>query len=295
MFDDIALFVHIVRCRSLAHAAKELNIPAATLTRRLQKLEQTLACQLIHRSARQFVLTQEGETYYQAYADLVEQFEVTKHNLSTQQSDMSGKLKVLAPTNISIGFLQPMWSGFIEQHSELQLELQLNNQVEDLLSSQADLALRIGPQVDSSLYQQKLGSVPTVMVASQAYRQAHGLPETLEDLFAHQLIGHTHSIMWQLTNKITEKKQVMYPKFRSTSNDISLLTQFVCDGLGIALLPMSQVNTQINHGVLEHILPQWQGPPRDLFVVWPSGRLLSVKAKCLRDYMKEFIGQTLRL
>ncbi|MCL1124347.1 LysR family transcriptional regulator [Shewanella surugensis] len=109
MLDDMALFVHIVRYHSLANAAKKLNMSAGTLTRRLQKLEQRLACQLINRSARQCVLTQEGETYYQAYADLIEQFEVIQHNLRADRSDMSGKLKVLAPTNISIGFLQPMW------------------------------------------------------------------------------------------------------------------------------------------------------------------------------------------
>ncbi|WP_298768872.1 LysR family transcriptional regulator [uncultured Shewanella sp.] len=295
MLDDIAMFVHIVRCRSFAGTAKKLNIPAATLTRRLQKLEQTLACRLIHRSARQFVLTQEGETYYQAYAGLIEQFEVTKHNLSTQQTDMSGKLKVLAPTNISIGFLQPMWAGFIKDYPNIQLELLLNNQLEDLVLSQADLALRIGPQTDSSLYQQGLGAVPTLMVASSDYIQRYGEPQFLEDMSSHQLIGHSNTLVWYLSNDVFGKEETLYPKFDTLTNDISLMTQFVCDGLGIALLPMSQVKTQINNGQLQQILSPWRGQARELYAVWPSGRLLNVKAKCLREYMKGFIDQNLRL
>lgn len=293
MLDDMALFVHIVRHRSLAVAAKNLNMPAATLTRRLQKLEQQLQCKLIHRSARQFVLTHEGEAYFQAYAGLIEQFEVIQHNLHADRTDMSGKLKVLAPTNISIGFLQPMWTGFIEDYPNIQLELLLNNQLEDLVSLQADLALRIGPQTDSSLYQQRLGAVPTVMVASSGYIQRYGEPKSLDDISSHQLIGHANTLAWHLSNIAFGEKKTLYPNFDTITNDISLMTQFVCDGLGIALLPMTQVNTQINNGQLHQILLPWRGVARELFAIWPSGRLLSVKAKCLREYMKGFINEKL--
>lgn len=78
MYDDIVLFVHIVQQQGLAPAAKKLDLPAATVTRRLQRLETSIGHQLIHRSARQFVLTPEGEAFYQAYAGLVEQLEQTQ-------------------------------------------------------------------------------------------------------------------------------------------------------------------------------------------------------------------------
>ena len=51
MLDDIALFIHIVQKQGLAPTAKALDIPAATVTRRLQRLENTLRCQLIHQMA----------------------------------------------------------------------------------------------------------------------------------------------------------------------------------------------------------------------------------------------------
>lgn len=108
MLDDIALFVHIVQHKGLANTAKQLGLPAATVTRRLQKLETALGCQLIYRSARKFVLTTEGEVYYQAYAHLVNQFEQTTRQLNKETHELSGHLKVLVPTNISVGILQPM-------------------------------------------------------------------------------------------------------------------------------------------------------------------------------------------
>lgn len=174
MLDDIALFIHIVQQGGLSAAARHLDLPAATVTRRLQKLEQELGSQLLHRSARQCQLTQEGEVYYQAYADLVEQFNQARQQLSRDLRQLSGRLKVLAPSNISNGILKPMWISFCREYPEIQLELVLSNQLQDMISLKADLALRIGPQPDSLLYQKRLGAVGTVLVAAPDYLKAAG-------------------------------------------------------------------------------------------------------------------------
>ena len=64
MLDDLALFVSIVDHGSLQAAARHANLPPATLTRRLQKLETSLGCQLLLRSARSLKPTPEGQLYY---------------------------------------------------------------------------------------------------------------------------------------------------------------------------------------------------------------------------------------
>ncbi len=289
MLDDIVLFVHIVHHRGLAAAAAHLQLPAATVTRRLQKLETTLGCQLIHRSARKFSLTAEGEVYFQAYAKLVQQFETTSRNLSAETHQLSGKLKVLAPTSISIGFLLPMWSAFIKAYPDIQLQLELNNKTEDLLDSQVDIALRIGPQNDSQLYQKRLGSVSTIMVAAPDYLAQFGLPESLEELHKHRLITVNALPVWQLQNKDTKVQASVHPVSATQVNDPRVASQFSVDGLGIALLPLTEVKGELKQGHLVTVLAPWCGPKRDIFAVWPGSRLLSAKAKCLRDFMQQFI------
>ena len=291
MYDDIALFVHIVQEQGLAPAAKKLDIPAATVTRRLKRLEAEMNSQLIHRSARQFTLTPEGESCYQAYAELVEQLELTKHQLSQEFHALSGPLKVLAPTNISIGILQPMWSGFIKEYPDIKLELNLNNQVENMLPSGADLALRIGPQTSSSLYQKRLGSLKTWLVATPEYLEKKGAPQDLNALSEHKLIG-THTLnIWHMTHWENKKRQEFHPRFSTLVNDIKMVSQLVCDDLGIALLARSEVSEHLATRKLVRVLEPWQGPNRDLYTVWPTGQLLNAKAKCLRDYMNEYVTQ----
>ena len=291
MYDDIVLFVHIVQQQGLALAASKLALPAATVTRRLKRLEDSIGRKLIHRSARQFVLTPEGESFYQAYAGLVEQLEQTQQQLSFELNALAGPLSVLAPTNISTGLLQPMWSGFIKAYPDIKLELNLSNSMDDMISSGADIALRIGPQESSLLHQKRLGTLQTVLVASPEYLAIHGEPKNLEELEQYRLIGTNTLSSWRMLHVDNAKKHEIRPRFSTLVNDVKLVTQLVCDDLGISLLPTSEVNHLIQSGDLAQVLSSWQGPNRDLYTVWPTGKLLSARARCLRDFMHSYFEQ----
>jgi LysR family transcriptional regulator AphB len=294
MYDDIVLFIHIVQQQGLAAAAQKLGLPSTTVTRRLKRLEESVACQLIHRSARQFVLTNEGEVFYQAYAPLVEQLEQTQQQLSSDLRTLSGPLRVLAPTNISIGLLQPMWSEFIKAYPDIKLELTLGNHVEDILSSGADIALRIGPQQSSSLYQKRIGSLQTLIVASPEYIKQNGTPETFEQLSEHSLIGTSTLPTWKMHHTHSGKTQEYHPRFSTLVNDVKLASQLVCDSVGISLLPSSEITHNLLDGKLLRLFEPWQGPERTLYIIWPSGKLLNAKAKCLRDYIEVYMANTMK-
>ncbi|WP_372862421.1 LysR family transcriptional regulator [Spongiibacter sp.] len=289
MYDDIALFVHIAQQGGLSSAAKHLGLPAATVTRRLQKLEQRLGYQLLQRSARQCVLTVDGEVLYHSYAELIEQLEQVRQQLYNDMRQLRGKLRVLAPSNISHGMLRPMWLGFTRQYPDIQLELQLSNQLHDMIKARADIALRIGPQADSALYQKKLGQVDKILVAAPSYLKEHGHPAHPGELKHHRLVGTTISGKWPLHDIESSKHQEILPRFVAQFNDTTFAKYMAIDGQGITLLPLSELKPELDSGELQRVLPQWRGEPRDIYAVWPSGRLLSAKAKCLRDYMAAFI------
>ncbi|MCV0428140.1 MAG: LysR family transcriptional regulator [Roseibium sp.] len=291
MLDDLALFVRIAQNRSLSATARQLNVPPATVTRRLRKLEEQVGAQLVHRSARKFSLTSEGEAYYEAFADLIHQAEVSLRGLSADLHDMRGRLRVAAPTNISVGMLEPMWSAFLKSYPEIQLTLLLSNENKDLLENRIDLALRIGPQTDLRLYQKRLGRVATMLVASPGYLAKTGVPERPEDLKSHKLIWVSSLPHWQLKNMDTGEEATQHLTANIAVDDIGLACQFSADGHGIALLPVTETSKKIVEGNLQFVMPQWQGQGREAYAVWPTGRLLSARAKCLRDYMESYMAE----
>ncbi|MHA7772127.1 LysR family transcriptional regulator [Roseibium sp. M-1] len=290
MLDDIALFVHIVQARSLAAAAEKMDLPAATVTRRLKKLEEDLGVQLLFRSARKFALTAEGEAYYGTFADLVLTAETALQGLSTDLHAPQGRLKAAAPTNISVGVLQPMWSGFVKANPQIRLTLELSNDNKDLLESQVDLALRAGPQTDERLYQKRLGCVATILVAAPSYLATAGTPAEPEDIAAHKLIRVAALPQWRLTHLDTGRQQILPVDAHVAVDDIGLARQLGADGHGLALLPVSEIAEDLKSGRLLPVLRTWQGQRRDLYAVWPTGRLLSARARCLRDYMEAFVA-----
>lgn len=289
MIDDISLFIHIVQGGSLAAAAQRLGLPSATVTRRLKRLEEKLQTQLILRSARKFALTTEGEAYYEAFAGLVHQFETTLSGLSEDRQQLAGKLKIAAPTNISVGVLQPMWSAFLKQYPDIQLELNLSNENKDLVDTQTDLALRIGPQSDNQLFQKRLGSIATILVASPLYTGSQGRPERLEELASHRLIGVSTLPNWSLTHVETGKQETLRLVADISVDDIGLAAQLSVDGHGIVLMPVSEIINDLETGRLLQVLPSWRGANRDVYTVWPTGRLLSARAKCLARFIEDYL------
>ena len=60
-YDDILLFVKLVNIGTFSGLAKSINVTQSTISKKIQKLEQQLNLQLIHRNSRTLELTADGE------------------------------------------------------------------------------------------------------------------------------------------------------------------------------------------------------------------------------------------
>ena len=62
---DIALFVEVARAGGFRHAAVRLDMPPATLSRRIAAMEARLGVQLFQRTTRRVSLTEVARPYYE--------------------------------------------------------------------------------------------------------------------------------------------------------------------------------------------------------------------------------------
>ncbi|RTR05994.1 LysR family transcriptional regulator [Halomonas nitroreducens] len=289
MFDDTALFVHIVKAGSLKEAARVLGLPQATVSRRLKQLEQALSCRLIHRSSHQFTLTHEGEELYGQSAYFVESLEARLAVFQDEVSGSRGKIRVLAPLSLTISTLQSMFTRFLEANPGIELQLELSNELTRFLASGADFALRVGPQEDSELSQVKLGDIPLRVVATPGYLAGLSSPPgTPEDLRACRSIVVTPIARWRLQHRTTGERVEFVPDgARVATNELRVARNFVLDGLGVALLPLTEIRDELESGELVPVLADWQGVSRELFAVWYRRQLLTHRASRLIDHVRE--------
>jgi DNA-binding transcriptional LysR family regulator len=60
--------------------------------------------------------------------------------------------------------------------------------------------------------------------------------------------------------------------------------------MGLAVASDRMFVPEIASGAVQCVLPQWKLPPINLWAVFPTGRLVSAKARALADFVEETSG-----
>lgn len=285
MLDDLALFVRIVESGSLRAAAGGAAIPAATVTRRLQKLEQALGCQLLHRSARRLLPTPEGLLYYEQCRPLLQALQQTTQSLDANLSQLSGCVRVLAPINLANGPFRSFWSSFMLRYPAIQLEMQLSNHTEDLLGNGADLAIRTGEQADSTFGQRRLGTVRNVVTAAPLYLASQPALRAPDALEQHKLIVAEPATTWRFVERSSAVVQSFIPKAHFRVNEIQLAVHMAISGIGVLYCPETQVADELQSGRLVEVLPGWDAATRAIYAIWPQSRQMPARVRVLLDHL----------
>ncbi len=297
MLNNFALFIAIAQAGSLQKAAAHENMPASTLTRRLQKLEDELGCKLLHRSPRGIKLTPEGEAYFDKCQSLIASLEQNIKDIQQDNKQLSGTVRMLAPTNLSL-LLTDFWADFLTYYPDINLSLSLDNRTDNFLEQGADLALRVGKQQDSNLIQKRLASVSMCIVASEKYLHNHLPIQRPNDLLYHQwLIAQPLSVIDLMHKQSGEKAQVHLQnnpdKMRLQVNEISLCMALAKQGLGLTYIPENQCQRELQNGELIQVLPNWQLPSRDVYAVWNTQQYLPMRVRVLIDALASFMNMKL--
>lgn len=289
--DNISLFVAVVEAGSFKSASHDLKIPSSTIGRRIKALEDEFACKLLNRNSHTFEMTREGRKLYENARFHVNSIDSIVSELLDEVSGNKGHIKLLAPTNLVASCLHEPISHYLKENPEIELELELNNALTNFYSSNADLAIRVGKQEDSDLTQLKIGTIKTVLVASPKYLESVDAIQEPLHLDKCSVIVSESLRLWELFHSSNLSNKVIYhpEKQRIKLNDLHVAKQLAVNGLGITLLPLTEVRAELEQEQLVRVLPEWQGKGRDVYIIWYRRQLLSTRASKLVDYLKSNI------
>lgn len=297
MLDDLALFVAIVDSGSLSAAARRMDVPAATLTRRLQQLEQRLGYQLLHRSARRLQPTAEGQEYYDRCSPLLQALQQATENLEQSRTQVQGLVRVLAPINLAKNLLAPVWRDFLQRYPQVQLDLRLSNLREDVIAQGADLAIRVGALDDSSMTSRGLGHAAIGLMAAPAYVARAPAIAHPDDLQRHDWVVAAPLRQIRLTHRETGERynQPLWgPALRGMVNDVELAGELASAGNGLLYAPLWACAPQLERGELVLVLPQWKADAHEISLVWPQ-RNVPARVRALIDLLLAFAQSDPRL
>ena len=291
MLDDLALFASIVESGSLSAAARRAQMPPATVTRRLQQLEQRLGCKLLHRSARRLRPTLEGQAYYERCAPLLQSLQQATQSLEASQTQVQGLVRVLAPMTLAKHLLMSVWEQYVRLYPQVQLELRLSNLREDMLEHGADLAVRLGVLPDSNMVQRRLGVVKLGLFAAPRYLAQAPAISSPQDLPAHRWLVADPLRELQLTHTTSGERYTLALQSmasRCVVNDVELAAQWAHQGQGLLYGPAWLCEDWLRSGELVPVLPDWSAPVSPLSLIWPQQRHVPARVRALIDLLDTF-------
>lgn len=286
--NQIVVFVRVIQAGSLSEAARRLNLPKSTVSRKISDLEERIGERLIQRTTRKLSLTEAGRVLFERVGPAMSDIEEAESAVAGMRETPRGVLRVAAPMSFSP--LRPIIAEYLVRHPGVAVELVCTDRLVDLVDERFDVAIRAGALVDSTLVARKLGTAQFMLVATPEYCERHGVPTTPAELASHACIslgGKATSHLWPLESGGKRTEVRITP--RLIANDIEMVRVAALAGVGIAWLPKALCADDLDGKRLRHLLVDWSWGDIPVYALYPTRRHLSPKVVAFVDLLAERI------
>ena len=182
-------FLAVLEERSLSGAARRLGLTQPTVARHIDALEKGVGADLFSRSQRGLTPT-EMALDIQPYAEILARAaSALLRAASGRAGEVRGIVRVSASEVVGVEHLPPILARLRQLHPHLVLELVLSNALDDVLHREADIAIRMVEPTQDALVARRLAPIVVGLHAHRGYLDRCGVPSSVEDLPAYDLIG----------------------------------------------------------------------------------------------------------
>ncbi|MDF2695128.1 MAG: Transcriptional regulator, LysR family protein, partial [Labilithrix sp.] len=237
-FSAVSAFAKVAETGNFRAAASALSSPVSTVSVQVRRLEERLGTKLVERTTRRVSLTEEGKIYFEQVRAALDAMAEAERSVSGRALAPRGRLRIGAPLELGQAVFGKVLGPFVEEHPEVELEIELRNDRVDPVRDGFDVVLQTDPPDSSSLVAKKVGTPTTYSLsASPAYLQKRGAPRHPRDLAHHAclVMGTRQSpTTWRFVRGSTRQSIVHR---HVSANTWSIVRDLAVAGAGIARLP----------------------------------------------------------
>lgn len=279
--DELRTFVEVANAGGVSPAARRLGVAKSIVSRRLARLEAELGVQLLARTTRGAALTEAGITFRDHATRACAEIDAACDAIRPGGA-LRGRLRIAAPLTFGPTHLAPVIAQMALQHPQLHVHAVYSDRFVDLVGEGFDCAIRVGYLADSNLVARRVGPLHGKLVASPAYVEANGAPQTPDALAAHEaLMQGTEA--WKLSDG--DRVLTVHPRGRFKADNGTALLAAAVAGLGIAWLPDGITAEHIAAGRLVQVMPRYPPPAAGIYVIRPPGQHPSLKVRALTEML----------
>ena len=295
--NDYHTFVIVVKQQTITGAAKVLDIPKSTVSRRLKRLEANLNVELFTRSPKRIVLTQDGQALFDRIVSSIDEIQEAQTALSENQTEPSGILRVTTTEGYGqTPAVLDCFASYMARYPKVSLDLLLTSRVTDMVEERIDVGLRLYTGTlpgDANTMSRRLHTISNGIFASPVYLEKIGRPKSIHDLLNYDSIGFTAVSFadkpWRYNGDFIEGGLPMStPRFHV--NNSAALVQSTVMGLGLCILDIGSAQFHVDRGDLVRVLPEYEQDVAKVSLVWMASKHLSVKVRSFINHAVECLS-----
>ena len=281
--EELRAFVEVADAGGVTLAAVRLGISKSMISRRIHRLEEELGVQLLTRTTRGTSLTEAGTTFRDYAARVCAEIDVARETI-LPDGELRGRFRVAAPLSFGPTHFAPVLADMARRYPLLQMQTCYSDSFVDLAGGGYDCAIRVGYLQDSNLIARRVGPIYGSLVASPSYINAHGEPNSPDELLMHEaLMQGTEA--WQFT--VEGRTVTVRPQGRFKADNATALIAAAVAGIGVAWVPDRLTDRYVEAGELVRVMTRYPPPPAGIFVVRPPNSSPTRKVRVLTEMLIE--------
>jgi len=286
--NGLVSFMAVVAEGSFARAGERLGLGRSAVSRNVQKLEERLNVRLFVRTTRSTKLTPEGELFYTSCQPAVLRIVHAMDRMRDfREGPPQGHLRVSAAVGFGRRIVGPLVHEFMAAYPDVTVDLLLDDKQTNFLAERVDVSFRNGRMKDAEIIAVQLVPMKMFVCASPSYIDAHGRPETIEDLSLHECINFRLAsgriFEWEFL--VEGKLRKFAPTGKVSYNDLDLLLQAVVAGRGIAQLAPYLAREELMSGELVPCMADLSPDDRGHYICYLSRQHMPSRMRAFIDFM----------
>jgi DNA-binding transcriptional LysR family regulator len=292
---DLRVVIKIAELQSITAAANQLDISSSAASIALKRIENEVGAALFVRTTRQLRLSSEGERYLPLCQQALDLLQQGQQAINDERQSINGEVRMAMSSEMGRNLMRNLLNDLLAHHPDVTLRLHVSDTRVDFYRDGVDVALRAmiaGAVNESNFYGFKICNIPHFLCASPQYLAKYGAPTHPGELIVHnallyKLYNVTHDT-WLLLHGNQEHKIKMTSN--RACNDGDLVRRWCVDGVGIAKKSAIDVAQDMLAGRLQRVMPDYQIPLTELWLVLPSRQMITPAIRLIRDELKQKIS-----
>lgn len=233
-WDDLRLFLAATRAGTLAGAAGRLGVDAATVGRRLARLETALRSTLFVRSPAGIQLTAAGSRLMAAAMEAEAAMEAVSR--AAEPNIVGGTVRISAAEGFGAAILAPALPALHAGYPGLRIELAAQSSFLSPSKREVDIAVTLAQPKSARVAHEPLTDYQLGLYACPAYLAARGAPQSTQELQTHVIVGYVDDLLYAEELRYLEE---VAPNLRPalSSSSIRAQVEIIAHGGGIGVLP----------------------------------------------------------